>query len=83
MIIVKFENGDIYSIDENTFVIKKEHDKNDKKPDIIITRKITKEMITYSVNNKLKLFECNNTQTECLENLVFRLFPQCKSCKFV
>lgn len=82
MLIVKFENGSVYSIDETKFIIRKEKEIKER-ADILITSRITNDLIRYSVNNKLKLFECDKGERECLESLVYALFPNCKSCKFI
>lgn len=82
MIIVKFENGETYSIDEEQFIVKREKNASEK-PDILIVKKLTNEVIEYSIINGIKLFECNKNPIECLENLTYKLFPQCKSCKFM
>ncbi|AWR97380.1 hypothetical protein DFR86_07345 [Acidianus sulfidivorans JP7] len=79
MILVKFEDGEIYSLTENGEVQKHQTTKYD----IMIVSKISIDLIQFAKENNIKLFECNKSKNECLEELAKRLFPQCKSCKFM
>ncbi|ARM76026.1 hypothetical protein [Acidianus manzaensis] len=79
MVIAKFENGDTFLLSENGSISKFQN----LKPDILIVDKLSPDLLNYAIENNLKIFECNKKENECLEELVLRLFPQCKSCKFM
>ncbi len=78
MYIVSFENGKTFIVKDNGEI----EETDNKKPQIIIVEKLTKEKLEYYSKNNIKIFECKDNQDLCLSKVLKTLFGRPKSCKF-
>ncbi|BFH72429.1 hypothetical protein SJAV_03730 [Sulfurisphaera javensis] len=79
MPIIKFKNGRLFSIDENTIA---ELTKEDIKIDVLVVKKIEDEDLKDAISNGFKLFECKDDEEICLSKVYNIFFAKKKSCKF-
>ncbi|MCY0861279.1 MAG: hypothetical protein OWQ52_02510 [Metallosphaera prunae] len=76
-VLVGFEDGQVFSL-EDSGVIRR----SSGLPSVMIVRELTREKLQDYASRGVKVFVCNSDEKECLSQVLDKVFPQCKTCKF-
>ncbi|QKQ99138.1 hypothetical protein GWK48_00870 [Metallosphaera tengchongensis] len=80
MVVVSFEDGRRYTLEPDGTVRV-----GGEAPSVVIASQnnLNEEKLKEYAKNGMKVFLCEGSEVECISLLLNKLFPQCKSCKFM